>query len=106
MTKPEFVVVQEADGRWTYYSDDDTSFRLPWIEGCLTREEAERKAERFAYRLQKGDETEQQIKERLMPLIQAWADEMVRETGLELEEVLLDIGNGVRQARKAVCPDG
>lgn len=102
----DFIVCQAQDGTWDYYHRTLDSPERPDDGGFQTKEQAEREAARLAYRLQKGHETEQQIKERMMPLIKAWAEQTVRETGLELQEVLLDIGDGVKQAVKELCPAG
>lgn len=99
------VVHQEPDGLWGFYDKFDTPHRLT-DGGYTTREQAEREAERFTYRMHKGDEIEEQIKERVAPLIVAWADQLVSESGLERQDVLLDIRLGVRAALDELCPSG
>jgi hypothetical protein len=64
MLKGEFAVAQDADGSWFYYSTDDQR-RSP-LEHFPAREQAERAAQQFAYRLQKEDEIALVAKERAL----------------------------------------
>jgi hypothetical protein len=103
MGKYQFAVHQEPDGLWGYH-DKGASPELPQDGGYPTKEEAEREAEQFAYRMREGDVTEAQVMERMEPLIKQLADQRVSETGLDRQEVLVDIHYGVKTAINQLCP--
>jgi len=104
MRQHQFTVAQDEDGLWFYYSKDNER-GSPW-EHFPTREECERAAEEFAAWIQKVNEIEEQTKARMMRLIQEWTDQLVQESGLDREEVLFDIGIGIKDAVDELCPAG
>jgi hypothetical protein len=105
MGKYQFAVHQEPDGLWGYH-DKDGSPELLQDGDYPTQEQAKRAAEQFAYRMREGDVTEGQVMERMEALIKQWADQRGSETGLERQEVLLDIRYGVEATLDKMCPAG
>jgi hypothetical protein len=104
MLRYRFAIAQDEDGQWYYYNDGDGR-KVPW-EHFPTKEEAERAVAQFNHRLQKGDEIELLTRQRMKVLIPRWCDQLVRETGIDREEVLLDIGLAVRDVVDEMCPKG
>ena len=84
----DFIVFQGQDGTWGYYHKELDSPDRPANVGLLTREQAERGAARLAYRLQEASVINDIARERLEVLINTLADERVKETGLDRQEVL------------------
>jgi hypothetical protein len=99
-----FEVSQDGDGSWFYHNPG--SPRSAWEGGFATREQAERAAASFAYRLQKGNQIELVTKARVRTLIHKWCDQLTRETSLPREDVLLDIRLGAMDALDDLCPQG
>ena len=56
--------------------------------------------------MSKGDEIEEQTKERMIPLIVALADQKFSGSGLDRDEVLLNIRLGIEAALDKLCPSG
>jgi hypothetical protein len=104
MLRYRFGIDQDEDGQWFYYNDGDGR-KIPW-DSFPTREQCERAVAWFNYRLEKGDEIELRVKERMRVLIHRWADQLTRETGIDRQEVLLDIGLGINDAVDELCPIG
>lgn len=103
IAKYEFVVCQDSDGLWGYY-DKGGNPQYPF-GGYITGEQAEVAAEQFAHYMNTRDDISEQIKERMLPQIATWTDEMVRESGLERSEVLMDIRNRIELALDYLaCP--
>jgi hypothetical protein len=91
----DFIVFQCQDGTWGYYHKELDSPDRPADGGLLTREQAERGAARLAFRLQEDKVIEDIVRERLDVLINTLADERVKETGLDRQEVLSYIHDGI-----------
>jgi uncharacterized protein (UPF0128 family) len=91
----DFIVFQGQDGTWGYYHKELDTPDRPANDGLLTREQAERGAALLAYRLQEDKVIEDIVRERLEVLINTLADERVKETGLDRQEVLSYIQEGL-----------
>jgi hypothetical protein len=104
MLEYKFDTAQDADGGWFFHTLGRP--QSVWETGFPTREEAEHAAQEFANRLREGQLTEMVVQRRLRMLIEFWTNERVQETGLAREDVLLDIGLGIRDVVDEVCPKG
>jgi hypothetical protein len=104
MGKYNFAVRQHAEGYWEAFDTKDG-----FVIGAdyETGEQAEREAQQFTDYMNQREEIADQIKKRMVPMIAAWADEIVSEHGLDRSEVLLNIRNGIDLALDYLaCPTG
>jgi hypothetical protein len=90
-----FEVRQHAEGDYEYF---DTEGGLVWGSGYTTLEQAERQAQWFTDHLNQRDEIMTQVKEKMLPLLEAWDSQTPTPPALDRYAVRLAIRQGVEEA--------